>query len=459
MSPEAILTARNAAWKTLNKCDIFRHDTADVLNRLLVRTDRPAQATDIVYGVIRNRNTLDHILTKCATIDPARVKRPQWNLLRMGVYELVYCPDTADYAIINETVDLAAHKSSKKAAGFVNAVLRNVQRNIADRDARSNTANRRQLVSHTPEAGCLFNIDLLPDPNKEPIQHFSVAFSIPQALVREWLSAYGPEQTRAICIASNRQPSVIVQPNTLRTTAEELAEQLSQEAVSNERVGDSVRVRGAGKLNKTSVYLNGSFYVQDPTAAEAISLLNPQPGWTVLDLCAAPGGKSIKLALLTQDTGQILASDADSKRLHRIRENVKRLRLQSVEILPYNRVEQGVQKQKQLDAIVLDVPCSNTGVLARRVEARWRWKPEAVKNLQKIQQGLLQKAGDWTRPQTKVLYSTCSIQPDENQQQIRQFLADHPQFVLLDEKLTFPALGNGDKPDRDGGYAAVLQKK
>ena len=459
MKPGHVLTARNTAWKTLNQCDILRHDTAAVLNTLLSRTDRPAQATDIVFGVIRNRITLDRILTRCADIESARVKPAHWNLLRIGAYELVYAPETADYAILNEAVELMRKTSSKKPAGFINAVLRNVQRAIQNRQAPLTPQDARKLIPQTPQSGCLFKSDILPDPDKEATQYFSTAFSLPQLLINEWLRAYGRQQTQAICFGSNRHPSVIAQSNTLRVTAGELAQKLDEEPLSNECVNNALRIHSTGKINTSPAYLDGLFYIQDTTAAAAVAMLDPQPGWTVLDLCAAPGGKCLSLALLMQDQGLILASDIDAKRLGHVRENAKRMRLQSVEIVPANRIEHLAQKQKRLDAIVLDVPCSNTGVLARRVEARWRWKPEAVTKLGHIQQELLEKAATLARSGTKILYSTCSILPDENQQQIQTFLAKHNRFTLLSEKLTLPQTQTEESLDHDGGYAAVLQMK
>ena len=453
------LTARNTAWKTLNQCDILRHDTAAVLNQLLGRSDRPAQATDIVFGVIRNRAAIDRVLTQCASIDSDRVKPSQWNLLRIGVYELVYAPETADYAIINEAVELAANSGSKKSGGFINAVLRNVQRAIENRQAPLPPANSRKMIPQTPQSGCLFKSDLLPDPDKETTQYFSTAYSLPQLLINEWLKAFGPEQTRHICLGSNRHPSVIVQPNTCIVTSGELMQKLDEAEISANCVNECLRIRGIGKINTSRPWLDGLFYIQDTTAAEAVKLLDPQPGWTVLDLCAAPGGKCAALAMAMRDEGTILASDIDAKRLQHVRENAKRLRLQSVEIVPHNRADHIAQKQKRLNAIVLDVPCSNTGVLARRVEARWRWKPEAVAALQKIQQDLLEQAAALARPGTKILYSTCSIQPGENQHQTQQFLFKHRQFSLLDEKLTLPTSATVTTPDHDGGYAAVMQMK
>ena len=459
MAPPRMLTARTAAWKTLNQCSTFRHDTADVLGGFLSRTDRPAQATDIAFGVMRHRRTLDLALKKCAALDPARVKPAQWNLLRVGVYEFIYAPKTADYAIINESVELARRVGSKKSAGFINAVLRNVQRAIESRQTPLEGQPVRRIVPQSPESGCLFAIDLLADPDKDTAQYFSDAFSIPQILIAQWLDTFGAERTRTICLASNRNPSVIVQPNMLLTTAAELAEKLTEEGVFNESLSNQIRIRATGRINTGGAYLGGLYFIQDTTAANAVRILNPEPGWKVADMCAAPGGKCMAAAIAMQDQGVILASDTDSKRLSRVRENAKRMRLQSVEIVPANRLEQAVRKSKKLDAIILDVPCSNTGVLARRVEVRWRWKPETAQTLCRIQRGLLEKAAALARPGTKILYSTCSIQPEENTEQIRIFLKKHPNFTLIDEKLTLPTVKTADAFDQDGGYATVIQMR
>lgn len=458
MNSPRLLTARNAAWKTLNKCNIIKHDTAEVLDPLLSRCDRGAQATDIVYGVIRHRGTIDRILTKCATLDPARVKPSQWNLLRIGVYELVYAYKTADYAILNEATRLAVKAGSRKAAGFINAVLRNVQRAITNRNIDLEQADIRCIVPQTKSTGCAFNIQLLPDPQIEPTQYLCTAFSLPQDLINQWLNAYGYDQTRSICCASNRSPSMIVWPNLLQTTLTDLTKQLQNENIEWKKSDNVLRIRGTGKINKLKIYRDGLFFIQDSTAAAAIETLSPEPNWTVLDLCAGPGGKCTAAAIRMQDKGVILASDIDTKRLQKVRENARRMQLESIEIVPANRIEQTVRKLKKLDAIVLDVPCSNTGVLARRIEARWRWKPRHVNSLRNMQGQLLDKAAEISRPQTKILYSTCSIQPGENQLQIQEFLARNKKFRLLDEKLTLPSVQTPQVFDHDGGYAAVIKE-
>ncbi|MBL7215865.1 MAG: hypothetical protein ISS71_09335 [Phycisphaerae bacterium] len=456
-----LFSARKTAWLVLNQCDIIRHDAAELLNEYLPKTDRAAQATDIAFGVLRNRLAIDCIIKKCGSVEPAYVKPALWNLLRIGTYEIVYAPKTAEYAILNEAADLARQKGTARTVGFINAVLRAVQNNIVSRSAPLKEADRQKILPQDEQTGCAFKINILPSPEKEPANYYSIAFSLPTWLISQWLDVYGDKKTRQICFASNRNPSVIAQPNILCTTAEELATQLADEGVECDMNPEKsmLCIKHTGQITKIKAFLDGFFTIQDPTAAEAMKLLNPQPGWTIVDLCAAPGGKSIALAMLMQDNGTILASDSDLNRLQKVRQNVKRMRLNAIDVVQANRIEQKIRKLKKLDAIVLDVPCSNTGVLARRVEARWRLQKKNINGLLKTQSQLLTQAAGLCQQKTKLVYSTCSIQPEENRQQIQLFLSQHPSFTLISEKLALPALKTKSLFDHDGGYVAILARK
>ncbi len=460
MAPQPF-TARKTAWLVLNQCDIKRHDASELLNGYLPKTDRPAQATDIVFGVLRNRTAIDCIIKKCGSVEPDHVKPAIWNLLRIGTYELVYAPKTAEYAILNEAADLARQKGSSKTVGFINGVLRAIQKKIVLRESPLPETNKQKIIPQNPQTGCLFAIDLLPGPDKEPVNYYSTAFSLPTPLISQWLKDYGEDKTTDLCFASNRHPSVILQPNTLCTTAEKLADLLGGQGIECEINAEKTMLcaKHTGSVTKIQAFLDGFFTIQDPTAAEAMQLLKPRPGWTIFDLCAAPGGKSIALAMLMQDKGTILASDNDKTRLQKVCQNVKRMRLNAIEVVEPKNIEQKIRKLKHLDAIILDVPCSNTGVLARRVEARWHLRKNNLNSLLKIQTQLLRRAAALCQRTTALVYSTCSILPEENQQQIQQFLSQHTPFRLITEKLTLPALKTQNLFDHDGGYVAILQQK
>ncbi|MHC4119299.1 MAG: RsmB/NOP family class I SAM-dependent RNA methyltransferase [Planctomycetota bacterium] len=205
-------------------------------------------------------------------------------------------------------------------------------------------------------------------------------------------------------------------------------------------------------------FAQGEFTVQDITASRPVRLLDPQPAWTILDLCAAPGVKTIQLAEATGDSAKIIATDIDAKRLELVRENVARLGLKGIEIISYEEIlnSQFSNLNSNLDAVLLDVPCSNTGVLAKRIEARYRVSPKAVQGLAAVQGRLLKTASEMVKAGGKICYSTCSIQKEENSGLIQNFLAEDGTLTLESEQLTLPST---DGFDCDGGYAAILIKK
>jgi 16S rRNA (cytosine967-C5)-methyltransferase len=455
MPARGLQSAREVAARTLQRCDPARDYAGPILDHLLDQTDERQRATDLVYGTIRNLNALDAVIARFSGRRPDRIVAPLLSVLRVGVYELAYSPATPTYSIVNEAVNLATKAGGKKQTGFVNAVLREIVRHIANRDAAPVTANPRRTLIRDPEAGCEFDTDFLPDPADSPAEYLNTCFSLPQWLVSEWLAEFGPEPARQICLGSNRKPSLYIRINPLRTTAQDLLARFEQAGVKAEPAPapDMLRIAGPHAVTELPGFAEGLFTVQDVSASQAVRALQPQPGWTILDLCSAPGTKTTQLAELTQDSARIFATDIDPKRLERVQENVARLGLKSVTIIPHAQLEQGTAGP--FDAILIDAPCSNTGVLARRVEARFRLKPDTINDLAAAQRALLDKAAPLLKPTGRLCYSTCSLQKAENQDTVQAFLASHAQF-RLDEQLTLPC---PTPTDHDGAYVAVLQKQ
>ncbi len=209
-----------------------------------------------------------------------------------------------------------------------------------------------------------------------------------------------------------------------------------------------LRIKNPGNISQLPGFDEGLFIVQDLTASVPVRLLNPQRGWKILDMCAAPGGKTTQLAELTGDKASITATDIDSERLFKLKENIGRLGIKSVEISDYEKIA-----GSEFDCILLDVPCSNTGVLAKRVETRFRLEKRMITELVKMQRELLEKAAAIVKPYGKICYSTCSIQSQENNEVIRDFLTSHANFKIASEQLILPCSGEFD---HDGGYAAIL---
>ena len=446
-------SARTIAIEVLNRCDPKRCYASTVLNKLLSETDQKQRATDIVLGSIRNRHAIDTVIAAFSGRLVDRIPDKLLNIIRVGTYEIVYSPATAQHSIVNEAVENARALIGKKQAGFVNAVLRQITRGITNRRIDLSKSNPRRTLCQTPQTGCEFDRDFLPDPESTPADYLSTVFSLPGWLVSDWLSEFGAELTRLICLASNRKPGIYIRPNSLKTSVQELAEKfrLADIGIDIAPQDSMIRIKRPRTITQLPGFAEGLFAVQDITASQVIKMLNPRPDWKILDLCAAPGVKTTQLAEITGDTATIIATDIDAERLKKVEENIARLGIKSVEVVPYNQLQ-----NSKFDCILLDVPCSNTGVLARRVEARHRITPDAIKKLIKTQTDLLNTAASMLKPHGIICYSTCSIQKDENNNLIRDFLQKNRNFVLNTEKITLPS---AEHFDCDGGYTAILAEK
>ena len=297
MPAPASRSARSIALEVLDRFDPKRDYAAPILERLLERTDQKQRATDLVLGTIRNRLAIDAVIAHFSGRPTNRIDRRLLNLIRIGAYELIYSPETPDYSIVNEAVNGARRAVGPKRAGFVNAVLREIIRHIANRDVALADSASRQTLVRTPTAGCEFDADILPE---SPAEHLSMCFSLPVWLVSEWIDQFGPETTRQICLASSRRPGLYIRANSLKTTGSQLLERLQQDegrandysplpSAGEDCVCEMIRIAGPQAVTALPGFAEGLFTVQDVSAARAAVVLAPQAGTTILDLCAAPG--------------------------------------------------------------------------------------------------------------------------------------------------------------------------
>ncbi len=454
MSTQKPKTARGIAAETLREAQLHQEFAGEILNRHPQLTERQ-RATDIVFGVLRNQRVIDLVIEKFSA-SIKRIPGRILDVLRVAVFELVYCPQTPEYAIVNEAVEYARHAANAKQAGFVNAVLRQTLKHIISRRKSIEKTDLRKTVPQTQDEGCEFSIKLFPDRDASPVEYLSIAFSLPDWLVKSWLDEYGREKTGQICYASNRRPGIYLRPNILRATTEGLVEKLRGEGISCEMAIEinMIKLDSPGAISNLPGFEEGLFTVQDISAAMVVRTLQPKLGWTILDLCSAPGTKTTQLAELTGGRAKIVATDIDGIRLEKVKDNISRLGLAgSVTVIEYSDLDEYLKKQGGFDCVLVDTPCSNTGVLARRPEARHRITQGDIEKLTKVQANLVCKAVGMLKPQGILCYSTCSIQPEENGLCIKRFLEDNPGFTLKTEKLMLPSAQGFD---RDGTYAAVL---
>jgi 16S rRNA (cytosine967-C5)-methyltransferase len=467
MAGQKIKSARAIAAEVLDRCDPKRNYAGTILDeirhstgRLATETNQTQRATDLVFGTLRNRRAIDTVITTFSGRPVKRIQGSLLNIIRVGTYELIYCPSTEQYAIVDEAVASAKATGSTKQAGFVNAVLRQVTRHISNRQVSLLQADDKSTLPQTPVTGCQFDTVFLPESETRPSEYLSTAFSLPKWLVAGWLAEFGEESTQQICFASNRRPSIYLRPNLLKTTMEILTQKLRDAELELDVSTDNsvIRIVSPRAISELPGFAQGEFSVQDVSASKPVSFMTPQSGMRILDLCAAPGTKTTQLAEATGDSAKIVATDIDNRRLEMVKENTTRLGINNVDVVPYEEIlnSQFSILNSKFDCILLDVPCSNTGVLARRVEARYRIKPESIRELARIQGGLIRTASEMIKPGGLICYSTCSIQKAENSRQIEDFLKQNQNFTLESEQLTLPS---AEGFDHDGGYVAILTNR
>ncbi len=445
--------ARSLALQVLLDCR--RHDAfvQEVLDQRLGESPLPPAdrrlATQLAYGVLRRRGTLHALLRPFIRRQPNQVEPWLWDALGLGAYQLALLTHIPPHAALNETVELANLYGRPGAKGFLNGVLRQLAAVVTDEHTEVPAADALPL-----EQGRYRRLarPVLPNPAAHPVEYLSAAFALPGWLAQRWHQRYGAEECRRLGFWFAGPAPLTLRCNPLRCSRDELLQKLVEAQVAAEPGvhPQAVRLREAAAVRDFPGYEAGWFCVQDESAMQVSSALAPEPGESVLDLCAAPGGKATHLAELMGDRGRVTACDADDRRLATVRELARRLGLASVETVPVS--EEQPPPAGPFDKVLVDVPCSNTGVLGRRPEARWRLKPEDLRQLVALQTRLLRLGVERARPGGVVVYSTCSIEPEENRQVVEAVLKEVPGLRLEAEGEAVPG-----RP-ADGGFWARLRR-
>ncbi len=447
----AVRTSREAAHFAV--CE-WRRNGAFVLRTLddVARGLSPAErrfAVELACGVLRRPSALDALIEPHVARPRHRVEDELWTLLQLGTYQAAFLDSIPAHAAVHETVELARRSGHPRWTGFANAVLRKVAESLSG-DAAEPSANAVPLVGGRYRR-C--RLDVFPNPADDPRGYVARAHSLPRWLVDRWAERFDTTELMRIGFWFHTPPAVWLRVNTLRTTREEFLSRLKSagiEAAEGLRAA-SIRLEAAGSPESLPGFREGLFTVQDESAMSAAELLAPAPGWRVLDLCAAPGTKTTHLAELMRNEGRIVATDVSDERLVRIGENCDRL---GVSIVETRRIGDGGSNLPDgpFDAVLVDVPCSNTGVLARRPEARWRIASADIDELAAVQRRLLRAACERVRPGGRVVYSTCSMEPEENERLVRSVLRHAADVRFVEERRHVPG-----RP-ADGGYQALLER-
>lgn len=425
-------TVREKVLKGLYQMDQEGAYSTQVLQEILrdpqlSAVDR-AFGTELLMGVVRNRLKLDYILGKFSKIRLKKLSPWVHQILRMGIYQLVTMEKIPPQAACDESVKLAKRYAHKAAQGYVNGLLRSV-------------AREKERISYPEESG----------------ERLSVVYSCPLWLTEKLTEQYGSETCEKILEASHWKTPISLRVNSLRGTATELRQKLQEEGVEAEvdpQRSSRLTVTGALNVHHSPSYQEGWYTLQNSSSMEAVEVLAPQAGETVLDLCAAPGGKTTYMAELMGNQGRIFATDIHAHKTELIRRSAERLGISIIETKVWDAMTPMEMWQGRADRVLADVPCSGIGVIHKKPDIKWNRDPKDLEELCRIQKQILENAAGYLRVGGVLVYSTCTILREENQDQIQNFLQSHPSFILEEERLLLTHETGGS-----GFYIAKLRRE
>lgn len=359
----------------------------------------------LVYGVLERKILLDYIIRQYTSLRLKKIETPVLNILRMGILQIAFMDKVPESAAVNESVKLAKGMRLNKASGFINGVLRSFVR-----------------------AGCAYK---LPDKNSDRAMYYSVYYSMPKNIVNLWLNAYGEENTLSILENLTGRPPVSVRVNTLKTTASKLKESFERSGIGVQRVQEmdnALLLSHTGAIENTSQYRQGLFHVQDTASQLCCELLTPKENMLVYDFCSAPGGKAFTMAELMNNKGAIKAFDMYEHKVKLINNGAYRLGIENIKAAVANALED--KKLPPADRILCDVPCSGLGIIRRKPEIRYK-QDLGIDTLPQLQYDILCSCAKHLKSGGILAYSTCTLNPDENENNVKRFLREHSQFQPL----------------------------
>tara|TARA_R110000868_G_scaffold37111_9_gene131512 strand:+ start:48045 stop:49367 length:1323 start_codon:yes stop_codon:yes gene_type:complete len=390
---ETEFSERSASIDILIEFDINQNLDFSIADELDTRGR--AQVREYVQNIFRRRNYLDFLIDHYSSVGIVEMKAELKNILRLGIYDMLFMDSTPDYAAINEAVEVAKFKLGSKTGDLVNAIMRNLQRDIEDLPKPA-FLDRTKLVATT--------------------------FSHPEWMVARWSKRFGEREAFQLMQANNTRPNYYVRVNTLRTKPENFVmrmEKMGVEFEESDWLPNFYKVDSVQPFIEKGLLAKGVCQVQDIAAGFAPFILDPQPGEKIYDLCAAPGTKSIMISDLTGGEAEILAVDISAPRLEKLAESALNFGAENIKIRRGDILELSLPLA---DAVLLDAPCTGTGVLSKRADLRWRRDEEGLKKAVELQEQLLEEAANMVKLGGRLVYSTCSLEPEENWEQVQKLI-------------------------------------
>ena len=438
---------REIALKTIYKIDKEEAYSNIALDEMIKDNRKKLEDRDIgfiselVYGITTWKLTLDEIIKKYSKIKIKKISPWILNILRMGIYQIVFLDKVPKSAAVNESVNLAKRYGHKSSSNFVNAILRKVEK-------------------HDYEE--FFQIE-------DDIERISKTTSMPIWIIEELLKENDIQFVEEICKNSNIKPKVTIRINTLKTNKEEMEKLLKERNIEFEegKLENFLILDKVKHIENLDIYKEGYFTIQDEGAGLIAYMLTPRANEIVLDACSSPGGKTTYMAEIMKDKGKIVAFDLHEHRVKLVEENAKRL---GIHIIKTKCEDASIYKEEykeQFDKILLDVPCLGLGVLKRKPDIKWKRKKEDIEEITKVQKEILETCSKYLKTGGQFVYSTCSILKEENEDIIQEFLKKHTDFkqiCLKEEKYEANINKNGNIQlyqdiENDGFFISKLQKK
>mgnify|MGYP000082222329 CR=1 FL=1 len=370
--------------------------------------------TDLVYGTVKWKLTIDWIIGQYSNIKLKKISPWIMNILRLGVYQILFLEKVPDSAACNESVKLSKRYGHQGSSRFVNGLLRNV---IRDKN----------------------NIKY---PEDNLVEYLSLRYSHPEWMVKRWVDHFGPQFTEELLESNNSVPEFCIRVNTLKTTREELKKLLEQEDIQAEDgqfADEALIIKNPASITKLDLYKKGYFQIQDESSMLVSKVLGPKPGQLVVDVCSAPGGKSMHIAQLMQNKGKVISRDIHEHKIKLINEGAKRLGVDIIEASVFDARMTDVNLIAKADCVLVDAPCSGFGIIRRKPDIKWSRKPDDKNEIAKLQYDILNNAAHYVKPGGKLVYSTCTIEKDENNDIVERFLKNNKDFYLGNIKEDIPS--------------------
>lgn len=378
----------------------------------LEKRDR-AFLTRLIEGTLERRIELDYVIDSYSSVKVRKQKPVIRELLRLSVYQLLYMDSVPDSAVCNEAVKLAKKKGFRNLTGFVNGVLRSIARG-------------RESLAYPPET--------------KTAEYLSVRYSMPRWIVGDWLTAYGEETTRRLLEAVYQERPLSIRVNTARITRENLAERLQTQGVETEAAPyakTALYLKKYDHLTAIPEFREGLFQVQDVSSQLAVQIAGIEPGMRCIDVCAAPGGKALHMAALAGKTGSVLARDLTEYKADQIRDNAKRLGTENLEVSVWDARIPDESLAGTADVVLADLPCSGLGVMNKKTDLKYRMTRQQEEELAALQREILTAVQGYVKPGGLLIYSTCTIDSLENEDNYRWFLEHYP-FEPVDFRPELP---------------------